>query len=110
MDINQVKKRIEKEYPKYLTKRKAFTMIPNLFIERTDCTIYEKMVYISIKKHQMRNPHSWPSHKTIAREARCSVSTVKKAIKVLVEKGWIEKTRSKEHRSCIYTPKLGSSP
>jgi hypothetical protein len=62
----------------------GFTQIPNRFIKREDLNPYEKMIVIVIKMHMMNKNHSWPSHKTIAREVGCSTTTVKKSLKNLV--------------------------
>jgi Helix-turn-helix domain len=71
----------------------GFTKVENGFIERTDLSIYEKMVFIVIKKHQMKNSKAWPSQTRIARQARCSVTTVKKAVRILRFRGLIEVKR-----------------
>jgi DNA-binding MarR family transcriptional regulator len=73
---------------------RGFTMILNSFIERTDLSIYEKMVFIVIKKHQMKNSKAWPSQTRIASQARCSITTVKKTVRILRFKGLIEVKRT----------------
>ena len=83
-------------------KNKGFTQIPNLFLIREDISIYEKMVFIILKKYAMRKNHCWPAHITIAKEAGCGVTKVKKAITVLEGKGLITKGRDKSVRSNVY--------
>jgi len=84
------------------TRINGFTMIPNVFLVREDITIYEKMVMIVITMHKMNKGYCWPSEETLAREASCSISTVKKAIKGLQGKNVLSKTKSKKHRSNTY--------
>jgi DNA-binding GntR family transcriptional regulator len=50
----------------------------------------------------MNKGYCWPSEETIAKEASCSISTVKKAIKGLQEKNLLRKTRVKKYRSNMY--------
>lgn len=76
--------------------------------------IYEKMIYIVLTRHANNNNGiAYPSLTTIAREAICGVSTVKRCIKSLEEKGYITKTtRPKlngDHDSNLYILKKISS-
>lgn len=84
------------------TRINGFTMVPNVFLGRKDITIYEKMVMIVITMHKMNKGYCWPSEETIAKEASCSISTVKKAIKGLQGKNILRKTKGKNHRSNTY--------
>ena len=45
-------------------------------------------IYTYLRYRQGKNEGCFPTHKTIARENKCSVSTVKRAIKELKEKGY----------------------
>lgn len=55
--------------------------------------IYEKMIYIVLSRHANNNNGvAYPSVATIAKEALCSITTVKKCIKTLENKGLISKT------------------
>ena len=84
------------------TKIHGFTGILNVFLVRRDLSTHEKMVFIIIKMHSMNKGYCWPSEETIAKEASCSISTVKKAIKGLQEKNLLRKTRVKKYRSNMY--------
>lgn len=90
----------------YKQKLGNFTLIPNWFLDSHKYSIYEKMVLIVIKKHQGNKDNCWPSLRVIGNQARCSETTVKKAIKGLIEKGQLDKTKSKEYKSCLYHSKL----
>lgn len=80
----------------------GFTKVSNIFLVRKDLTTYEKMVMIVINMHKMNKGYCWPSEETIAREASCSISTVKKAIEGLQEKNLLRKTKVKKYRSNTY--------
>lgn len=72
--------------------------------------IQEKMIYIVLERYANNNDGiAFPSISTIAKSAMCGVTTVKKYIKKLVEKGYITKTlRPKsngDNDSNIYTVK-----
>ena len=83
-------------------KSKGFAMIPNWFIEDGSFSVYEKMTAIVIVKHQKNNKEAWPSQQKIAEQVCCSVSTVKKAISGLEDKGILISKRSSNHRSNVY--------
>ena len=83
-------------------KIRGFTMIANRFIEKKEFSIYEKMVFIVIKKHQMNKKESWPSLEKIALQSGCSVSSVKKAIQGLQRKHIIFKDRPNIRKNNIY--------
>jgi len=82
--------------------RGQFTQIPNSLIISKSFTIYEKMVWIVIKKYLMRHDTCWPGISTIADNARCGDSSVKKAIKSLEERGIITKDKQSNRKSNIY--------
>lgn len=72
--------------------------------------IQEKMIYIVLERYANNNDGiAFPSISTIAKSAMCGVTTVKKYIKKLVDKGYITKTlRPKsngDNDSNIYTVK-----
>lgn len=55
-------------------------------------SIYEKMVFIVLSRHANNNSGiAWPSISTIAKEAKCGVTAVKKCIKDLEKKNYITK-------------------
>ena len=49
----------------------------------------QKLIYHCLCKHQGRNESCFPSHGTIAAECSVSKSTVKRALAVLKQKGYI---------------------
>ncbi len=83
-------------------KINGFTKVPNALISSTYLNIYEKMVWVVIQKHKMNKSECWPSLEKIAKESSCSVTTVKKTIKVLEEKRLILKIKDKKKRSNTY--------
>jgi DNA-binding MarR family transcriptional regulator len=83
-------------------KINGFTKVPNLFLMRQDIGTYEKMIMIILKKHKMYNPTCWPSMKTIAEEARCSETTVKKTIKSLKNKKLLFISKERGIKSNVY--------
>ena len=50
------------------------------------------LIYRYLRDRQGKHENCFPSHKTIAHDNKCSVSTVKRAIDELVDKGYIAKT------------------
>ena len=60
-------------------------------IFRDDVSFRAQSIYRYLRYRQGKNEICYQSHKTIARENKCSVSTVKRAIDELVQKGYIEK-------------------
>lgn len=59
------------------------------FLENEELTIYEVMTYIALKKYANGANQCTPSMETIAKVARASVTTTKKAIKGLINKGYL---------------------
>ncbi len=49
------------------------------------------LIYRYLKDRQGKHENCFPTHKTIAHDNKCSVSTVKRAINELVAKGYIQK-------------------
>lgn len=85
-----------------IVKCKGFTMVPNWFIEHSHFTVYEKMTAIVILKHQKNHQQAWPSHRHIAVQVCCSVSTVKKAIRQLEQKELLTSRHSANRKSKSY--------
>ncbi len=86
-----------------------FECIQEKMIYLFEC-IQEKMIYIVLERYANNNDGiAFPSISTIAKSAMCGVTTVKKYIKKLVDKGYITKTlRPKangDNDSNIYTVK-----
>ena len=60
-------------------------------IYRDDVSAKANLIYRYLKDRQGKHVNCYPSHKTIARDNKCSVTTVKRAINELVLKGYLEK-------------------
>ncbi len=56
-----------------------------------DLSFCAQSIYRYLRYRQGKNEGCFYSHKRIARDNKCSVATVKRAISELVEKGYIEK-------------------
>lgn len=57
-----------------------------------ELTIAETLVYHVLCRFQGKNIDCFPTHKTIAKQCKISVSTVKNALSGLEKKGYISKT------------------
>ena len=60
-------------------------------IFRDDLSFSEQSIYRYLRYRQGQNENSYPSHRRIAEDTKCSVSTVKRAIDELIKAGHIEK-------------------
>ena len=60
-------------------------------IFRDDLSFAAQSIYRYLRYRQGQNEGSYPSHRRIATDTKCSVSTVKRAINELVKAGHIEK-------------------
>lgn len=60
-------------------------------IFRDDLSSAAQSIYRYLRYRQGTNENSYPSHKRIAEDTKCSVSTVKRAIEELIKAGHIEK-------------------
>lgn len=88
-------------------KPKKFTILDDNLILRKDLNSYEKIIYIVLLKYSNEESYCFPSYKTISEGAGCSLSTVKKTIKSLEDKGLIKKVSrkikdKKENNSNLY--------
>lgn len=75
---------------------RGFATIPRWLQRSTKVGGPAKLVYISLSSYADEKGLSWPSHATMAEEADCSVSTVKKALKQLKALGvvtWSQRYR-----------------
>ncbi|WP_197494464.1 MULTISPECIES: helix-turn-helix domain-containing protein [unclassified Gordonia (in: high G+C Gram-positive bacteria)] len=81
----------------------GFVRLPYELIDSGRLTQNELTVYIALLRH--RDHHSgrcWPSHSTVAKEARVAKSTAKLAIKSLVEKGVVRVVFSEPRKPNVY--------
>lgn len=60
-------------------------------IFRDDMSFVAQSIYRYLRYRQGKNEGCYPSHKRIAADTKCSVSTVKRAINELIKAGYIEK-------------------
>ena len=92
----------EKQRNPLEAKPRGFTQIRNTLLIPNNLDVYEKMIIIILRKYIFKKEYCWPSIKTIAGDAGCSESTVKKKIKSLQSKKYVGKTRSDKYRSNVY--------
>lgn len=93
------------KYNEIKKRANGFTQISNYFIDQTHLTSYEKLVVIVLRRHMIGKDYCWIGLETIAKKSCCSITTAKKAVKGLIAKGVIGKTKSKEHKSNVYSIK-----
>ncbi len=74
--------------------KKYFTIIPNYILNHS--TLYDREVYIQMKRIAGENGTCWCSRKTLAKQCGISLDRLKKSIKYLIEHGWIKKTGLKK--------------
>lgn len=72
----------------------GFTALPNWIIRETELTRNALLVLLALAGRANASGYCFPSHQTIAREARCSPASVKRAIGELITAGFV----STEHR------------
>ena len=60
-------------------------------IFRDDLSFAAQSIYRYLRYRQGKNKGCYPSHKMIAADTQCSVSTVKRAIAELIKAGYIKK-------------------
>ena len=79
-------------------------------IYRDEVSSKAVMVYRYLHDRQGKHENCFPSHRTIAMDTKCSVSTVKRAIDELVKKGYVVKEnrrrRNGSKTSNVYVCKL----
>ena len=76
-------------------REKNWFWLENDVLERTDLTIYEKMVYIVLARYADDESKCFPSIKTIASKASCSDRQVRNVLTTLEEKNLIKKQQRK---------------
>ena len=87
-------------------KKNRFIQIENSFINNSQYSIYEKMVYISLCTYAMDKNNCYPSQSTIAKNLNVSRAMVIKAMQGLEEKNGLliinRKTESNRKISNLY--------
>ena len=74
--------------------KKYFTMIPNYILNHS--TLWDREVYIQMKRITGENGTCWTSQKTLAKQCGISINRLKKSLKYLVEHKWIKQIGTKE--------------
>jgi len=74
------------------TQAQGFGIIPNWLVRESDISAYALLTYIALSGRANKNGECWPSLRLVAREARCSQSTARRAIKELQRIGIIQVT------------------
>ena len=70
-------------------KKNKFIQIENSFINNSQYSIYEKMVYMSLCTYAFQKNNCYPSHSTLAENLGINRRTIIRTIKSLEEKGAI---------------------
>ena len=87
-------------------KKNRFIQIENSFINNSQYSIYEKMVYMSLCTYAMDKNNCYPSQTTIAKNLNISRTMVIKAVQGLEEKNGLliinRKTESNRKISNLY--------
>lgn len=74
----------------------GFGIIPNWLVREAAISSYALLVYVALTGRADRDGEAWPSMPTLAREARCSESQARRALKELREAGLVSwRTQSK---------------
>ena len=68
--------------------KKYFTIIPNYILNHS--TLYDREVYIQMKRISGENGSCWCSQKKLAKQCGMSVNRLKTSIKYLLEHDWIK--------------------
>ena len=68
---------------------------PWVIFDDDDITSTQKLVYYCLCKFQGEHADCFPSHRTIAKQCKIHVSTVKRAIDALIKQRYIEKRQQK---------------
>ncbi|TFD56399.1 helix-turn-helix domain-containing protein [Cryobacterium sp. Hh38] len=93
--------------------REGFGMIPNWVVRETEISAYALLVYVALVGRTDKTNVCWPSQKTLAIEARCSVPQVKRALKELQTVGivtWTAQWSGKQQLSNRYTVHSARNP
>src|SRR3990167_10204389 len=74
--------------------RKYFTVIPNYILNHS--TLWDREVYIQMKRITGENGTCWASRKTLAKQCGMSIRRLDKSILYLIDHKWIEHIGKKE--------------
>ncbi|MEF3405289.1 helix-turn-helix domain-containing protein [Agromyces sp. CCNWLW203] len=85
----------------------TFSVIPNWVIRESDLNAHELLVYVALLNRADRHGRAWPSMGTLAKEARASERSVRRALESLRERQlvtWQQRMRADgTHASNLYT-------
>lgn len=91
---------------KKLYDKGNYTQIENEILKDKKLSQSAKLAYVILCMHSDNDTDiCYPSYNLLTKEMKCSKTTVIKAIKELVHRGYIEKTRRKGFRSNVYAIK-----
>lgn len=79
-----------------------FIIVPNELLLDKRVKNHHKYIYLCIRSFINEYDISYPTKERIASMAKCSISTVNMAIKILAELEYIEVYLDKEHKKIIY--------
>ena len=99
--------------PEKVKSREGFGMIPNWVVRETEISAYALLVYVALVGRTNKAGVCWPSHQTMAAEARCSVPQVKRALKELQGVGivtWEAQRKGNQQLSNRYTVHSARNP
>mgnify|MGYP002277408912 CR=1 FL=1 len=91
----------------------GFSIIPNWVIRESDLDAHELLTYLALLNRADKAGRTWPAISTIARESRTSESTVRRTLKKLIERGFVEVERRKNaagDQSNLYTIRVFHTP
>ena len=88
-------------------RRFPFALVPLWVVDHPDMTPHDVAVYVAIKRHADDAGEAYPSRARIAELAKCSVDTVDRSVKRLIEVGALDKevrrNKKGEPTSNLYT-------
>lgn len=85
-----------------MSEQENFVILPNEVVDCEEISPKSLVVYCAIKRHMNKNTlEAFPEIKTIAKESGCGEDAVRKAIKELVDNGFIER-KMRKGQSTIY--------
>jgi hypothetical protein len=91
----------------------GFGMIPNWLVRESTISAYGLLVYVALTGRTNRSGECWPSYATLAKEARCSPASARRAVRELREAGLVTVLQRKRESdgaqtSNIYRVNLGA--
>lgn len=75
-----------------MSNLQGFATIPRILLHDSSLSTDAKMIYLILSSYVGKHGDVWPSHKTIAEDVGLSVSTVKRQLRVLRDRGLVRWT------------------